>query len=143
MKLVIISDSDEKHRQIKLPEGDVLIHCGDMTNKGSLEKFIDFSSWMRDQDFKHKIIVFGNHEIGFSKEPKKSKTKEICQEYNLTLNQKEKNMVINYLNNIKNYIKAKNIDMDCYDDIEEMVFEKLSKSSELNQLKIKQILKEV
>ena len=68
---------------------------------------------------------------------------EKFQEYNLTLNQKEKNMVINYLNNIKNYIKAKNIDMDCYNDIEEMVFEKLSKSSELNQLKIKQILKEV
>ena len=40
-------------------------------------------------------------------------------------------------------LKAKNIDMDCYNDIEEMVFDKLSKSSELNQLKIKQILKEV
>ena len=31
MKIVCISDTHEKHKQLDLPKGDVLIHAGDFT----------------------------------------------------------------------------------------------------------------
>jgi predicted phosphodiesterase len=31
MKIVCISDTHEKHKQLNLPKGDVLIHAGDFT----------------------------------------------------------------------------------------------------------------
>jgi predicted phosphodiesterase len=35
LRLVVISDTHSKHSEIKeIPLGDVLIHCGDFTNKG-------------------------------------------------------------------------------------------------------------
>ncbi|CAK9078763.1 unnamed protein product [Durusdinium trenchii] len=42
---------------------DLLIHCGDAQgNSGS--DLADFVEWFRQQDFKHKIFVRGNHEKG-------------------------------------------------------------------------------
>jgi len=31
MRIVCIADTHEKHKQVKLPEGDILIHAGDFT----------------------------------------------------------------------------------------------------------------
>lgn len=64
-KLVIISDTHEKHDKIVLPEGDVLIHCGDFTFQGVSWKVEQFATWMKAQDFKHKICIAGNHELSF------------------------------------------------------------------------------
>jgi Icc-related predicted phosphoesterase len=63
MRAVIISDTHEKHRQIFLPEGDILIHCGDWTFTGAFNKVADFIHWMKEQDFKYKCIIAGNHEL--------------------------------------------------------------------------------
>ena len=62
MRVVLISDTHGKHRDIKLPKGDILIHAGDMTNVGELVQFEDFNKWMGEQDFEHKIAVAGNHD---------------------------------------------------------------------------------
>ena len=64
MKLVIISDTHSFHRKINVPDGDTLIHCGDITNKGELSLIKDFSSWLKELPHKNKIVIFGNHEIG-------------------------------------------------------------------------------
>lgn len=85
MKIVAISDTHEKHEQIVLPVGDVLIHCGDSTNRGSIDKFKEFATWMSNQSFKHKVLIFGNHEIGFSKNPKRDDALNICKELGLIL----------------------------------------------------------
>ena len=34
MKCVILSDSHNQHRDVELPAGDILIHCGDFTMGG-------------------------------------------------------------------------------------------------------------
>ena len=47
---------------MKLPDGDVLIHCGDATGLGSLNEFVDFNRWMSEQPHKYKIFVAGNHD---------------------------------------------------------------------------------
>lgn len=56
MRLVCISDTHGQHEQLKLPDGDVLIHAGD-----SLAYF-DFYSWFHDLDYKYKIFIAGNHD---------------------------------------------------------------------------------
>jgi len=63
MKYVIISDTHEKEHLVKLPEGDVLIHCGDSTFRGEFNALAKFATWMGKQDFKYRVCIWGNHEI--------------------------------------------------------------------------------
>lgn len=85
MKIVAISDTHEQHKNVTLPKGDILIHCGDSTNQGSLLKYKDFITWMGKQDFTHKICIFGNHELGFSKQYKKTEAVNLCKSNNVIL----------------------------------------------------------
>jgi Icc-related predicted phosphoesterase len=68
MKIVAISDTHERHRQVSLPAGDVLVHAGDITMKGSLAALEDFADWIREQHFKYKIVIAGNHDFCFENE---------------------------------------------------------------------------
>lgn len=63
MKLAIISDTHTKHEAIHVPKCDILIHCGDYTNRGSNYDVKDFLSWFVEQDAKHFILIHGNHDI--------------------------------------------------------------------------------
>ncbi|TVY41460.1 putative rhamnogalacturonate lyase C, partial [Lachnellula occidentalis] len=47
----------------KLPKGDVLLHCGDMTNQGSFSELQKTLKWIEEADFEAKIVVAGNHDI--------------------------------------------------------------------------------
>jgi 3',5'-cyclic AMP phosphodiesterase CpdA len=50
-----------RHEKLKMPEGDVLIHCGDFTNHGSLSEVREFAAWLSTLPYKHIIVVPGNH----------------------------------------------------------------------------------
>lgn len=64
MKIVQISDTHGKHRLLKnLPEGDVLIHCGDLTENGTEEEVLDFINWLERLPYRHKIFITGNHDL--------------------------------------------------------------------------------
>jgi len=65
MKIVCISDTHEKHKQLDLPKGDVLIHAGDFTWVGKEKPTLDFLHWFESQPFKYKIFVSGNHDFYF------------------------------------------------------------------------------
>lgn len=71
VRFVFISDTHSMHENIKLPKGDVLIHTGDFTFQGGLKEIQSFSEWLGKQDFKHKIVVSGNHELTFDLENEK------------------------------------------------------------------------
>ena len=62
MKLVIISDTHRKHDLVHLPEGDVLIHCGDVSGMGTEREIREFASWFDRQEFDHKLVIAGNHD---------------------------------------------------------------------------------
>lgn len=62
MRFVCISDTHNHHRELKLPEGDVLIHAGDFCHFGTLEEIEDFNAWLKEQSFKWKVLVLGNHD---------------------------------------------------------------------------------
>lgn len=60
MKIVVISDTH--NRKIEVPEGDLLIHCGDATGRGSEDEMIEFNDWIKTLPHKQKIYVPGNHD---------------------------------------------------------------------------------
>ena len=67
MKYIAISDTHGCHRQLNLPQGDVLLHAGDVCNQGNREEVADFLKWMSELDFEHKILIRGNHDFNLEK----------------------------------------------------------------------------
>lgn len=65
MKIVFISDTHTKHKQVKLPKGDMIIHSGDFTSVGRHYEVIRFLDWYSGLPYKYKIIVAGNHDFYF------------------------------------------------------------------------------
>ncbi|MFT3946080.1 MAG: metallophosphatase domain-containing protein [Agriterribacter sp.] len=65
MKFVAISDTHNKHSELMLPKGDVLIHAGDISMLGKASEIEDFMNWFKEQDFKYKILIAGNHDFYF------------------------------------------------------------------------------
>jgi Icc-related predicted phosphoesterase len=68
MRIVCISDTHSLHENMRhtLPEGDVLIHAGDCTNKGSQRDVEEFVHWyMNIQSYDTKIFIAGNHDFAF------------------------------------------------------------------------------
>ena len=64
MRIVQLSDTHGKHHLLKnLPEGDVIVHCGDITEDGTEEEVLDFLNWFIDLPYRHKIFVTGNHDL--------------------------------------------------------------------------------
>lgn len=62
-KLICISDTHTFHRRLVLPEGDILIHAGDCSFRGKEEEIADFGNWFANLSYKHKILVWGNHDF--------------------------------------------------------------------------------
>jgi Icc-related predicted phosphoesterase len=69
LKFVAISDTHGKHAGLKIPSGDVLIHAGDISMKGDKDEVADFLMWFSKQNFAHKILIAGNHDFYFEREP--------------------------------------------------------------------------
>lgn len=69
MRLVLISDTHYYAESTPLPEGDVLVHCGDFSITGSDSELYGSMKWFRDLDFKHKVCIAGNHDQYEEEEP--------------------------------------------------------------------------
>ena len=68
MKAVIISDTHNQHQKLDLPEGEMLIHAGDVSLRGTQKECMDFLEWFSRQDFMYKILIAGNHDFYFERE---------------------------------------------------------------------------
>lgn len=58
-----ISDTHSRHRSLRLPAGDVLVHAGDLSHRGDRLELEDFFRWFVRQDFRYKICIAGNHDF--------------------------------------------------------------------------------
>ncbi len=67
MKFVAIADTHAKHRLIKLPKGDAVVHAGDVSYRGEVHEVEDFLDWFSKLNFEHKIFIAGNHDFFFEK----------------------------------------------------------------------------
>lgn len=73
MKLVLISDTHERHNKLIVPDGDVLIHAGDLTYRGDFYAVLEATQWLRSLPHKHKIVIAGNHDFLFENSPQKAR----------------------------------------------------------------------
>ncbi len=62
MRIVCISDTHNCNEQIKVPDGDVLIHAGDATVTGRSDEIVLFNKWFASLPHRFKIFVAGNHD---------------------------------------------------------------------------------
>jgi predicted phosphodiesterase len=62
LKLVLISDTHTIYKPKNLPDGDVLIHAGDLSLCGEVHEIQATLAWMRRFPHKYKIFIGGNHD---------------------------------------------------------------------------------
>ncbi len=68
--IVCISDTHQLHRELSVPNGDILIHAGDFTFFGRGKQAIrDFNAWLGELPHRRKIVVPGNHEYILESNP--------------------------------------------------------------------------
>lgn len=73
MKIVATSDTHSRHGEIEVPDGDVFIHAGDFSKRGRENELIDFNNWLGTLPHSTKIVVAGNHDWCFEKQPERSR----------------------------------------------------------------------
>jgi hypothetical protein len=68
VRFVVVSDTHNLHRHLKLPAGEVLIHCGDLVgNYGHFgsnlaAEALDVARWLSAQPFRRVFVIGGNHD---------------------------------------------------------------------------------
>ncbi len=75
MRIVCVSDTHGYHRRAVVPDGDILVHGGDLTRHGSLEDVDDFNAWLGSLPHKHKVVICGNHDWCFQKTPAEARAR--------------------------------------------------------------------
>lgn len=69
MRLVIISDTHGSLHKIKIPDGDLLVHCGDLTGRGKLAEVERFNQGLGELPHRQKVVIAGNHDWAFQTDP--------------------------------------------------------------------------
>ena len=69
IRIVCISDThsavENKELPFKIPDGDILIHAGDFTDYGEVDKVKEFNTWLGTLPHAYKIVIAGNRDISF------------------------------------------------------------------------------
>jgi predicted phosphodiesterase len=70
MRVVCISDTHGRHAGLRLPEGDLLLHAGDLTATGDIAGLKDVNAWLAAQPHRYKIVIAGNHDFALERRPR-------------------------------------------------------------------------
>lgn len=66
VRCVILSDTHGQHEALSpLPKGDILIHLGDVANRGNLADIRSFRNFIQEKyssQFRHVVLIEGNHD---------------------------------------------------------------------------------
>ena len=85
VRIVCISDTHNASpgQGYTLPEGDILIHAGDLTNNGLPSEIRKALAWLREANYEQKIVVAGNHDLAldqnFPNQPDDDEEEEVTQ----------------------------------------------------------------
>jgi Icc-related predicted phosphoesterase len=66
MRVVCISDTHGQYRGLTIPDGDLLVHAGDITTYGRPLEFQDFNDWLGELPHTHKVVIGGNHDAALA-----------------------------------------------------------------------------
>ncbi|KAL2838044.1 Metallo-dependent phosphatase-like protein [Aspergillus pseudodeflectus] len=59
----VVCISDTHNTRPPLPPGDILIHAGDLTARGTFDELQAQLQWLSAQPHAHKVVVAGNHDL--------------------------------------------------------------------------------
>src|ERR1041385_5699686 len=68
MKICIVSDTHCQLNKVIVPSADMLLHCGDLTYRGTMEELLEFNRHCGEIKNKFKQGIYyvpGNHDWGF------------------------------------------------------------------------------
>jgi Icc-related predicted phosphoesterase len=74
-RLVLISDTHTYHDKLTIPDGDILIHAGDLTRRGALEDVEAFDAFLARLRHPVKIVIAGNHDFCFQERPREARSR--------------------------------------------------------------------
>ena len=71
MRLVLLADTHTFQADLdgKVPDGDVLVHAGDLGRAGDEAELAEAAAWLRALPHAHKIVTAGNHDALFERDP--------------------------------------------------------------------------
>lgn len=69
VRIVAVADTHLFHGELDVPDGDVLVHAGDLCRGGELDELREAAMWLAALPHRHKVIVAGNHDWAFVREP--------------------------------------------------------------------------
>ncbi len=73
MEITLMSDTHALHGQLDIPDGDLFIFAGDMTNCRAARDVEDFNRFLGRLPHKHKIVIGGNHDHRLARDLEKAK----------------------------------------------------------------------
>ncbi len=68
MRIVALSDTHTKHRDVKVPAGDVLLFAGDGEFRCALD-LIEFDDWLANLNFSEIVVIAGHHDFFCERHP--------------------------------------------------------------------------
>jgi Icc-related predicted phosphoesterase len=69
MRIVAMADTHLFHEGLEVPDGDILVHAGDMLQYGSLGELARAADFLRALPHPIKVVVAGNHDVCLEKQP--------------------------------------------------------------------------
>ncbi len=72
IKFVCIADTHNKHDEIDIPHGDVLLVAGDFTMMGRPREIRKFNLFLEGLPHEYKVVIAGNHDFLFEREPQEA-----------------------------------------------------------------------
>jgi Icc-related predicted phosphoesterase len=73
VRIVAIGDTHGLHEGLQVPEGDILIHAGDLTAYGELGQVRAFDALLGELPHRHKVVIAGNHDFCFERQPREAR----------------------------------------------------------------------
>lgn len=71
----VICISDTHNNTLNIPNGDVLIHAGDLTSAGTVQEIQAQLDWLASLPHREKIVISGNHDSYFDPKSRKAEDK--------------------------------------------------------------------
>lgn len=75
MRIICVSDTHGYHELTQVPDGDILVHAGDITRHGGLDDVEEFDRWLGKLPHRHKVVVCGNHDWCFQEKPAEARAR--------------------------------------------------------------------
>lgn len=68
LRIVCISDTHNLLHEVDVPPGDILVHTGDFTGRGTEKEIRAFAEALARLPHEHKLVIAGNHDFLFEED---------------------------------------------------------------------------